>query len=174
MSDVEFLTVALSNALSRHYNREMNIPLPQTAGRVLETLCLPFKHFLVLHEAEALGLGSEVEFNGDVQEEEMMELDFVRLWWTVVLTFVGILESFVWISYGAYRAYNEETVVFWNLLPFLIAFSWVYAAIHPIAHPSATPPYDLFTLYLMLFSASLLQIGGFIFDLIFRYPPPSP
>jgi hypothetical protein len=58
-------------------------------------------------------------------------------------------------------------------LPFLIASSWIYAAIRPITHPTPTPPYDLFTLYLILLATSLLQIGGFIFDYgVFDIPLP--
>jgi hypothetical protein len=96
--------------------------------------------------------------NGDVQEEgKSTEPNFVPLWRTVVLSFVGILESFVWISYGAYRAYNEETVVLRDLLPFLIAFSWVYAAIRPIAHPSChsslRPFYPLFDAFFCIITA---------------------
>jgi hypothetical protein len=140
--------------------------IPRTAGPVVKTLCWPFKPFLVLHEAEALELGPEIGFNGEIQEEgkPLEVLNFVPLWRTVVLSFVGILESFVWISFGAYRAYNEETLIWRDLFPFLIAFSWVYAAIRPIAQPTATVPYDLFMLYSIYLATSLLQIGGFMFD----------
>ena len=152
-----------------------NLPKPRTIGRVLETLCLPFKNFLVLHEAEAVGLGSESGYDGEIPEGKLMEMpNFVPLWRTVVLSFVAILESFIWISYGAYRAYNEETVIWRDFFPFLIASSWVYASIRPITHPSTTPPYGLFTLYLILLAGSLLQIGGFIYDYgVFDIPFPS-
>ena len=148
--------------------------IPPTAGPVLKTLCWPFKQFLVLHEAEALELGPEIGFNGEIQEGKPLEVpNFIPLWRTVVLSFVGILESFVWISSGAYRAYNEETIIWRDSFPFLIAFSWIYAAIRPISHPIATAPYDLFTLYMIFLATSLLQIGGFIFDYgVFDIPLP--
>jgi len=149
--------------------------IPRTAGPVLTTLCWPFKQFLLLHEAEALELGPEIGFNGEIQEEgKLLKVpNFVPLWRTVVLSFVGILESFVWVSSGAYRAYNEENVIWRDLFPFLIAFSWIYAAIRPITHPTATAPYDLFTLYLIFLASSLLQIGGFLYDYgVFDTPLP--
>lgn len=151
------------------------VPIPWFTGRVFESLIWPFKRFLVLHEAEGFGLGSDGEYNGEDQEEgkPTEETNFVPLWRTVVFSFVAIVESFVWIAYGAYGAYNEETIVRRDLLPFLIGFSWIYAAIRPIGRPTATPPYDLFTLYLILLAGSLLQIGGFIFDYgIFDIPLP--
>ena len=140
--------------------------IPRTAGPVLKKLCWPFKQFLVLHEAEALELGPEIGFNGEIQEGKPLEVpDFVPLWRTAVLSFVSILECFAWFSSGAYRTYNEETIIWRDSFPFLIVFSsWVYAAIRPISHPIATAPYDLFTLYMIFLATSLLQIGGFIFD----------
>jgi hypothetical protein len=164
------LPAAFVFALSLAY-----IPLPRTAGRVLETLFSPLKPFLVLREAEALVLGPEIGYNGEIQEAgKLTEVqNFIPLWRTVVLSFVAILESFVWVSYGAFRVYDEGTLIWSDLLPFLIGFSWIYAAIRPITHPTATPPYDLFTLYLILFAFSLVQIGGFIFDYgVFDIPLP--
>jgi hypothetical protein len=132
---------------------------------------------LLLHEAEALGSGPESGYDCGIPEEGKLVTEmpnFVPLWRTVVLSFLAILESFIWISYGAYEAYDGEAIILRNFLPFLVAFSWIYAAIRPITRPTATPPYDLLTLYLILFAGSLLQIGGFIFDYgVFGIPFPS-
>ena len=149
------------------------IPLPQAPRLVLERLGSPLKPFLVLHEAEALGLTSEGEYEDQEGGVSTQLSTFVPLWRTLVFTFVSILESFVWISYGAYRVINEENIVWRDFLPFLVGSSWIYAAIRPIVHPAATPPYDLFALYLIYLTTSLLQIGGVIFDYsVFDIPLP--
>jgi hypothetical protein len=72
------------------------------------------------------------------------------LWRTIVFTFVGILESFIWISCGAYRAYNEETKVWRNLLPFLIGSSWIHV------------PLLILLPLLMISLPSILYFGNFI------------
>lgn len=149
--------------------------IPRIARFLLGSLSFPFGRFLDLREAEALGLGSESEYNGEDQEEGKPTVapNFVPLWRTIVLSFLGILQSFVWVAYGAYRAYNEESLIWRNLLPFLVGISWIYAAIRPIVRPTATPPYDLFTLYSILLATSSLQIGGFLFDYgVFDIPLP--
>ena len=149
--------------------------IPRIARFRLGSLSFPFRRFLDVNEAEALGLGSERIYNGENREEgkPTSAPNFVPLWRTIILSFLGILQSFVWVSYGAYRAYNEVSLIWRNLLPFLVGVSWIYAAIRPIVCPTATPPYDLFTLYSILLAASSLQIGGFVFDSgVFGIPLP--
>ncbi|KIJ93500.1 hypothetical protein K443DRAFT_12816 [Laccaria amethystina LaAM-08-1] len=49
-------------------------------------------------------------------------------------------------------------------LRFLIALVWLYTVIRPIARPTATPPYDIFTIYLLFLGSSILQIGRLLYD----------
>jgi len=134
------------------------IPIPKPARRAFSSLGSPFKPFVTLQEAEAL----DVKALGVEEDEGATELlTFIPLWRTVLFVFVGIMECFCWTAAGAYGLYNHNGN---PILPFLVALSWLYTAIRPIARPTATPPYGLFAIYLVLFITSILQIGGFIFD----------
>ena len=134
------------------------LPIPKPARRAFSILGSPFKPFVTLQEAEAL----DVKALGVEEEEEVPELPtFVPLWRTVLFVFVGIVECFCWTAAGAYGLYNHNDN---PIFPFLVALSWLYTAIRPIARPAATPPYGLFAIYLVLFITSILQIGGFLFD----------
>jgi len=131
---------------------------------------------LTLHEAEALGGALEdrehldAEGVGSAQEHP----DFVPLWRTIVFHIVGIFECFCWTAYGAYRIYNEGALIWRHIFPFLVAISWLYISIRPIVHAKATPPFDLFTLCLILLAASILQVGGFVIDYtVFDIPLPA-
>ena len=46
----------------------------------------------------------------------------------------------------------------------LIALVWLYTVIRPIARPTATPPYDMFTIYLLFLGSSILQTGALLYD----------
>ena len=60
-------------------------------------------------------------------------------------------------------------------LLFLIGLVWLYPVIRPIARPTVTQPYDMFTIQLLFLGSSILQIGGLLRDCtVFStsYPPP--
>ena len=81
-----------------------------------------------------------------------------------MLVFVGFIQCLFWVAHGLYRLYNDPRDIFGGLLPFLVAIPWLYTIIHPIGHPITTSPYDLFSIYLVLFCVGSLQIGGILFD----------
>jgi hypothetical protein len=112
-------------------------------------------------------LGAEVE----EKDLEFIE-ESVPLRRTPVCVFVGITEAFCWIAHGSFSLYKDPKN---DILPFLIAIVWLYTVIRPIARPTATPPHDLFTIYLLLFGSSILQIGGLLYDhTVFSIPYPPP
>ncbi|KIJ98834.1 hypothetical protein K443DRAFT_193728 [Laccaria amethystina LaAM-08-1] len=91
---------------------------------------------------------------------------------TLVFVFVGITETFCWIAHGSFSLYKDPQN---DILLFLIALVWLYTVIRPIARPTATPTYDLFTIYLLLFGSSILQIGSLLYDhTVFSIPYPPP
>ncbi|KIJ93017.1 hypothetical protein K443DRAFT_13177 [Laccaria amethystina LaAM-08-1] len=47
---------------------------------------------------------------------------------------------------------------------FLIALVLLYTVIRSIARPTATPSYDIFTIYPLFLGSSILQIGGLLYD----------
>jgi len=153
------------------------IPIPHLA-RKIRKFRSPFEPFITLHEAEALGIDSD-------QKERTVEdvagglplhvQNLVPLWRTLLVAFIGILECFCWTAYGAYRTYNEGSLVWHGVSPFFVAVAWLYAIVRPVIRPTPTPPYDLFTLYLMFLVASIIQMGGFMFDFaVFNFPLPPP
>ena len=145
----------------------LSIPIPHA----FDTLCSPFKHFLTLHEAEALnGETDKISSQDDMGDSA----EKVPVWRTVVLVFVGIVQCLSWIAHGSYRLHTDPRDIFGGLLPFLVAIAWFYTIIRPITHPIATSPFDLFSIYLVLFCVGSLRIGGILFDHnVFGLPWPS-
>ncbi|CAA7263971.1 unnamed protein product [Cyclocybe aegerita] len=139
-------------------------PVPRPFRRLLTIFSRPFQPFVTLHEAEAIDVKVDV-VDTILDEEDALEVSkFVPMWRTVVFAFIGTAEALYWVFEGSYRLYNYEEMAWRGLLAFLMAASWLYSVVRPIARPTATPPYDLFSLYLALLVASLLQIGGVIYD----------
>ena len=145
----------------------LSIPIPHA----LDNLCSPFKTYLTLHEAEALD-GNIDEISN--QDELGNSAETVPLWRTVVFVFVGLIQCLSWIAHGSYRLHNDPRDVFGGILPFLVAIAWLYTIIRPISHSITTSPFDLFSIYLVLFCVGSLRIGGILFDHnIFGLPWPS-
>ena len=146
----------------------LSIPIPHA----LDILCSPFKTYLTPHEAEALdGNTDKISSQDDMGES----VEPVPLWRTVVFVFVGIIQCITWIAHGSYRLYNDPRDVFGGVLPFLVAIAWLYTIIRPITYPISTSPFDLFSIYLVLFCVGSLRIGGILFDHnVFGSPWPSP
>ena len=142
------------------------IPIPHLARQFIRNIRSPFEPFITLHEAEALGIDSDQKERTVDEEEDVASglPHLVPLWRTLLVTFIGIVECFCWTADGAYKTYNEGFLVWHGILPFFVAVAWLYAIIRPVIRPTPTPPYDLFTLYLMFLVASIIRMGGFIFD----------
>ena len=135
----------------------LSIPTPHT----LDTLCSPFKTYLTLHGAEALD--GEID-KISCQDDMGNSVETVPLWRTVVFVFGGIIQCISWIAHGLYRLHIDPKDIFGGLLPLLVAIAWLYTIIRPITHPIATSPFDLFSIYLVLFCVGSLRIGGIFFD----------
>jgi hypothetical protein len=141
---------------------------------------------LDLHEAEALDItpdadkevtpGSDEDASTAHPKLEVEVPDTPPLWRTLVFAFVGLLEALGWLSYGVYNLINHynshmdydhhlhPNVVGPIVFPFLIAISWVYAVVRSVVKPTATPPYDLFTVYCLHLVTGVLLLGGTLFD----------
>ncbi|KAF9471234.1 hypothetical protein BDN70DRAFT_888357 [Pholiota conissans] len=154
-----------------------SVPIPRPVQHLIGILRAPFKSFLTLHEAEAVDVTAEL---GEATLEDEDTTDLVKapkvipVWRTVVFAFVGMLQAFYWVADGAYRLYNDRLNVWSGVFSFLVAISWTYTIVRPIARPTATPPYDMFAIYLVMFFAAILQLGGVWFDHnILAIPYPS-
>lgn len=148
--------------------RVMVVPNPPPISHVVKVLKAPFQPFLTLSEAEALLI-----------QDEKAELHSVvkrtPVWPTAILSLAGLVGALVWIVLGSYLAIVEPINAWQNALPFLVAVSWLYASVRPILKPTATPPYDLFILYVARVILDTLVFGGVLYDKqVYNIPLPSP
>ncbi|KAF7360602.1 hypothetical protein MVEN_00791700 [Mycena venus] len=131
-------------------------PLPKV---VLDAIKSPFAQYLSLHEAEGLVLADEKNST----EAELEVENTVPLWRTVVFVFIGLLECLAWLANGTFLLITGHPR--WDAIQqLLVALTWVYTAVRPILRPTATPPYDMLTLYLLHIAGDILQLGGYMFQ----------
>jgi len=83
---------------------------------------------------------------------------------TLMFVFVGIVETLCWVAYGSYVIYSEDSHWWKGARALIYATVWLFTAISPVTRPRMTPPFDVLVVYLLLFAASILEIGGYIYD----------
>ncbi|KAI0092260.1 multidrug resistance-associated ABC transporter [Irpex rosettiformis] len=143
-------------------------PSPPPLLRVLKIMTSPFQSFLTLPEAEALLVQDE---KAEVQHSPKV----TPVWHTAVLSLAGLVGTLVWIALGSYLAIVEPVDLWQNTMPFLVAVSWLYSCCRPIIKPTATPPYDLFILYIARVLLDTFVLWGVFYDRqVYGIPLPSP
>ncbi|KAE9406993.1 hypothetical protein BT96DRAFT_963262 [Gymnopus androsaceus JB14] len=143
------------------YAAPTHVLLPQWFLRAAAAVKKPFKTFITIPEAEAL--------DGDEKADVPVEVH-VPLWRTLVFAFIGLVEMILWIAIGAYHAILSQPAH----NPFLNVFVWSYTVAVPIICPSATVPYDLFSIYVLELCSEAFQLGGMFFARdAFGIPLPS-
>ncbi|KAJ6491631.1 hypothetical protein C8R47DRAFT_1214434 [Mycena vitilis] len=134
-------------------------PLPKPVRKVVEATKRQFSQYLTLHEAEALALAGDK----DVSETAVAVENVVPLWRTIVFAFIGLLEALVYLAVGSFLLITGQPV--WDAIrQYLVALTWVYAAARPVLRPTATPPFDLLTVYVMHMLGGIVQLGGYLFQ----------
>ncbi|KAF7362389.1 hypothetical protein MVEN_00585800 [Mycena venus] len=137
----------------------VQLPLPSAVKKVVNAVKKPFTQYLSLHEAEGLALADEK----NIREAELEVESTVPLWRTVVFVFVGLLECLAWLANGSFLLITGHPT--WDAIQqFLVALTWVYTAARPVLSPTATPPYDMLTLYIVHICGGILQLGGYLFE----------
>lgn len=121
-----------------------------------------FRDFLYLHEAEALDASGDQVSAGESIEIEVENV--VRLWRTVVFSFIGMLQTMMWLAIGCFTLVASPNSIWEGISSILRALTWVYATWRPIVHPQATPAYDLFVLYTIHLVMGVLLLGGAAFS----------
>lgn len=140
-------------------------PIPS----LLRILKKPLETYIPLPEAEALLYGED-----DAVQEDDKE-NVIPLWRTLVLSTVALVECLLWISIGCYALLVNPDDLWTGIRNFLIAVTWFYAALRPIARPTATVPFDLFVLSSLHILLGSLVFFGHIYDhYVFATPLPSP
>ena len=130
--------------------------------RIFAIIGTPFQRYLTLYEAEAIDISALDD--GEETEPLVKVSKFVPAWRTVTFVFVGIVQSFFWVADGSYILYSDPENRWRGAFSFLVAISWLYTAIRPITRPMSTPPFDMFTLYLILHAGAILRLGAVLFD----------
>jgi hypothetical protein len=134
---------------------------PESIQKILKPFSGTFPHFITLQEAEALdGSGEMAMVDEDAPQESQVEAEnLVPLWRTVVLSFLALLETLFWLGVASFTFVTTQEV--WDgFSSVLIASTWLYAVCRPIIRPTPTPPYDLFTLYIIHFVMGIVLLGG--------------
>ncbi|KAI0048026.1 multidrug resistance-associated ABC transporter [Auriscalpium vulgare] len=147
-----------------------SIPPPTWLSKLISPVTRPFRSYLTLTEAEALNASAD---NGDTAvfdegaspSKPALSRDALPVMWkTLVLAWIALLETLVWLSVGSLSLAQDEQAAIYTLSPFVTASAWLYATVRPVLYPKPTPSYDLFSLYSVLFGVELLSLGGFIYD----------
>jgi len=135
------------------------IPLPRTGrvGAAVEGVKALFTPFLTTHEAELLGVLDSDQAGIQAQPPP----PFLR---TATLVFLGLVQSLAWLVFGSYLAILASSDLWSTIQPFLMAITWLYTVIRPIASPSSTPQYDVVTLYFLQIISAALSLGGVLYD----------
>ncbi|KAJ7660132.1 hypothetical protein DFH06DRAFT_1472233 [Mycena polygramma] len=133
-------------------------PLPPPIKRLVRIARQPFVQSLTLHEAQGLILGKELE----VQDSERIRVIPV---WRPFLAVIGVVQCVAWIGIAAF-SFATETRAWAGVSELLVGGSWLYTTLRAATHLSATPPYDLFTLYLTFLVTGIVQFAGYIFEYI--------
>jgi hypothetical protein len=149
----------------------VSVPVPERLRPVIQSISSPFQKAITLQEAEAFvepGASKAAGLEDGVGSNEVPSL-----WRTLLLEWLALLETLVWLASGSYRIVTDESDIRTAIPPILISITWFYATLRPVLWPSPTAMFDLFSLYLAHAAFSILILGGLIFDNHF-YGEPFP
>lgn len=139
----------------------IRVPLPDAVQKVSDAIKRPFTRFLTLTDAEALVAETEDKIPDAV--EVAQEVDPAPLWRTIIFVFFGLLECLAWLANGSFILITGHSK--WHAVQqFLIAGTWLYAVARPALRRTATPPFDLFALYIVHIFGGVLLLGGYLFQ----------
>ncbi|KAF8529350.1 multidrug resistance-associated ABC transporter [Gautieria morchelliformis] len=117
-----------------------------------------FTPFLPLAEAVAL---VEADSHHPVSEQAVSNPK-PPLWRSMCLSGLALAETICWLTIASYRlAMAKGSPDYQFISPFLSFLSWLPAAVIPAVRPTLTPPYGLFSLYVVQ-----LVTGAFRFAVI--------
>ena len=135
-------------------------------SNLLRIIHKPLSNFLPVHEAEALSSDEK-----DVVEDEDPT---VPLWRTLLLSATSLVETLLWVGVGCYSLIVNPEDIWSGVRDLLVAATWFYAALRPIVRPTATAPWDLFSLFVAHFILDIVTFAGHLYDqYVFGLPMPS-
>lgn len=168
------------------------VVLPRVLKKTLRKWAEPFEQYLTLEEAveidwraegrEGHAAGEDAAAihppttiaengTGNHHHHPVSAQPGIPLWRTLAFVFVGLVQCLGWLTLASYRfiaplseGKTEQEYWIGVLMPFGIALSWLYTVIRPVAKPAATPPFDVFTLYILFFGGATIKLGEMIYE----------
>jgi hypothetical protein len=147
------------------------IPLPTWLCNLMRPIKEPFTPFLTLQEAEALDAAAIAESKAAFGEAGQGEADAVaehvesrHFWKSLLLSWFALIETLVWLGIASFTIMQDERDPVYLASPFVLALTWLFATVRSVVRPKLTPPYDLFTLYLIYTAFELVSLGAFAYN----------
>lgn len=146
----------------------VTIPVPTWLSNLLRPIKGQFVPFLTLQEAEALDAAAAAEsksaFGDAGQDPHGERVEPGHFWKSLLLSWLALVETLVWFSVASFTLIQEEWDSVYVASSFVLALTWLFATVRPIVRPIPTPPYDLFTLYLIYAVFELVSLGSFAYN----------
>ena len=148
------------------------VPVPAQLSNLVCRIKRQFLPFLTLQEAEALDAAAAAESNaafGDAGQDGprdalVKQVESGHLWKSLLLSWIALIETLVWFGIASFALIQDEWEPVYVASPFVLALTWLFATVRPIVRPMPTPPFDLFTLYLIYTVFELVSLGAFAYD----------
>lgn len=162
------------------------IPIPTWLSNLnlLRPVKGQFVPFLTLQEAEALDAAATADTKatfGDAGQDGPSEavaeqkVEPGHFWKPLLLSWFALIETLVWFGVASFTLIQNERDAVYVASPFVLALTWLFATVRPIVRPMPTPPFDLFTLYLINTVFELVSFGAFAYNHYAHatpFPPP--
>ncbi|KAJ7173895.1 hypothetical protein C8R43DRAFT_1094036 [Mycena crocata] len=145
---------------------EFHPPLPTRISGLIVAAKAPLRQFLPLREAEALMKNEDIALDDDAPCYDIPV-------WRPLLTLIGLAQTVAWVGLAAFSLATDAPS--WEpLRELFVAATWMYAAVRAGTHLSATPPYDLFALYIAHLLTGLVCLVGYVFEASVEEDVPLP
>jgi hypothetical protein len=144
------------------------IPHPTWLSNLMLPIKGPLSPFLTLQEAEALDAASITESKaalGQSDADAVAEhVESRHFWKSLLLSWFALIETLVWLGIASFTIIQDNSGPVYVASPFVLSLTWLFATVRSIVRPKLTPPYDLFTLYLIHTVFELVSLGAFAYS----------
>lgn len=158
------------------------IPAPTWLSSLIHPIKGQLTPFLTLQDAEALDAAVTADSKAalgdggrDEDEAAASQVGPGHFWKSLLLSSIALTETLVWLGVASFTIIQDERDLVYVASPFVFALTWLFATVRPIVRPKSTPPFDLFTLYLIFTVFELVSLGAFAYNNHVHatpFPPP--
>lgn len=148
------------------------IPVPTWLANLIRPIKHYFTPFLTLQEAEALDAAAASESKAALDEGGQGEPEAVGgkqvesglLWKPLLLSWIALIETLVWLAIASFTVIQDQGDPVFVASSFVFALTWLFATVRPVVRPTPTPPFALFTLYLIHTVVELVSLASFAYN----------